>query len=925
MQYFDKSLAQADYHTQDGLIIGTWNGQAAERLNLNKQVHRDDFEKLCNNIHPDTDERLTSRTVKNRTVAEDWTFSVPKSVSIQHAITGDEDIIKAMEGAVKDTMTEIERDTETRVRKDGVYENRRTGNLVWAAYTHDDSRPVEREINGKKIHLPDPQLHQHVVIMNATFDEQEGEWKAVQFRNMVGSIPYYREVFGSRLAGRLQECGYKLERTSQNFEIAGYSRSTIEKFSNRTALIEEIAKEKGITDAAAKAELGAKTRTNKRKGLNGEQLRQFRLSQLDEQELAVIRNAKSIADAGEKKKDVVAAREAVDFAIEHGLARKSVVDHRELVKHALKKGKVSTTKEEIEFAIAGHEKLRSRETENGRIYTNVEAHIEEKKLIAEARIGKGKHRPINSDYEIKNNSLSEEQTKVVKHVLNSTDFITMVNARAGTGKTWSMKEVYQGAKEAGKPFSAFAPSSEASRRVQREDGFKDATTIAELLVNEKRQTEIQNGIIWIDEAGMVGNATLNRTINLAKKHNARILLTGDTRQHNSVERGDAMRILEKYGQIQAATITKNHRQKSEKYREAVEALSKGKMEDGYTQLDRMGAIKESDDLVDVAENVANEYVEAVTSGEKTIVVATTHLQGEWATKRIRDKLREKGQISKEEKTFSVLKNLNLDDAQKKDRIYYQAGNWVEFHQNIKGGFKRGSRHEVEGFGQDGSILVNPGKKGTAKPLPLNEAGKFSVFEKTALHLSEGDQIRISKSGSTIDKHRLENGDLMKVTGFDENGNIKAWTGRKTVTLGRDFGHLTHGYTMTSQKSQGKTVNKVIIMQGSVSGKASSMEQFYVSASRGKFSISVHTDDKEQLLHNIKLSSRRMTAMEVVSEQDNSKGISSTFNKAAQKPKSASELTKDWQQTQATPPETEAEELPAQPPPSPNFEPDSFAL
>src|SRR5690606_36194784 len=214
-----------------------------------------------------------------------------------------------------------------------------------------------------------------------------------------------------------------------------------------------IAKEKGITDAAAKAELGAKTRTNKRKGLNGEQLRQFRLSQLDEQELAVIRNAKSIADAGEKKKDVVAAREAVDFAIEHGLARKSVVDHRELVKHALKKGKVSTTNEELEFAIAGHEKLRSRERETGRIYHNVEAHIEEKKLIAEARIGKGKHRPINPDYEIKNNSLSEEQTKVVKHILNSTDFITMVNARPGTGKTWSMKEVYQGAKEAGKPFS----------------------------------------------------------------------------------------------------------------------------------------------------------------------------------------------------------------------------------------------------------------------------------------------------------------------------------------------------------------------------------------------------------------------------------------------------------------------------------------
>src|SRR5690606_35882607 len=51
--YFDHSLAQADYHTNDGLIEGKWNGQAAERLRLGETVHRDEFEKICHNVNPD--------------------------------------------------------------------------------------------------------------------------------------------------------------------------------------------------------------------------------------------------------------------------------------------------------------------------------------------------------------------------------------------------------------------------------------------------------------------------------------------------------------------------------------------------------------------------------------------------------------------------------------------------------------------------------------------------------------------------------------------------------------------------------------------------------------------------------------------------------------------------------------------------------
>lgn len=931
--YFDHSLAESDYHTQKGQIVGQWNGKGAALLGLSKEVERDDFRKLADNIHPESDKRLTSRTNKNRTVAEDFTFSVPKSVSIQFAITDDQDIVKATNDAVQKTMEEIEKDAMTRVRLDGKYENRPSQNLTWASFIHDDTRPMEQIVNGNKVAVPDPQLHVHNVIVNATFDEEEERWKAVNFRNCVANLPYYRQVFGNHLAQNLQEAGYAVERTSYNFEIAGYDRSTIETFSNRQRIIEETARKKNITDPAAKAALGAKTRSSKRKGLSKEELREYRLSLLSEQELEVINQAKgSVNRASEKNKGLPSAREAVDFAIEHGLSRKSVIEHKELLKHALKYGKVSTTKEQLEFAIAGHEYLRSKETEEGRIYTNVEAHIEEKKLIAESKNGRGKFKPINPNYEIKNQQLTEEQKMAVQHALNSKDFITLITGRAGAGKTWSVKEIAQGIEEAQVNFGAFAPSSQASRKVQREDGFEDATTIAELLVNEKRQDQIANGVIWLDEAGMVGNATLNRVIGLAKKRNARILMTGDTRQHNSVERGDAMRIIEQHGGIETASISQNKRQKSEAYREAVVALSNGQMVDGYTSLDNMGAIKEGEDMDVVKENVADEYIQSIKSQDRTIVIAVTHSQGEAVTQSIREKLKEENRLEQEDKSFVTFRNKSLDDAQKKDDVNYEVGDLVEFHQNVSGGFKRGSRYEVSGFDKEGNVLVKQNDspvKTDGFLLPKEAVNKYSIYQKTDLPIAKGDQIRITKSGFTLDKHRLENGDLMSVKGFTEEGNIQLHTGRKTITVDKDFGHFTHGYAITSQASQGKTVNKVIVMQGSVSGKASSQEQFYVSASRGRFEISVHTDDKELLLHNIQRSSKRMTAMEVAGEIDKNKELKKEFTKASTPTptKSASKVNKDWQQTQADPANdnTEPIEPPTPPPPSPGIEPDAPSI
>ena len=102
-------------------------------------------------------------------------------------------------------------------------------------------------------------------------------------------------------------------------------------------------------------------------------------------------------------------------------------------------------------------------------------------------------------------------------------------------------------REGEKPFY-FAPTSAAVETL-REEGF-DATTVQALFAKDAR-TEKQavgfrvlehlkqrKAVLVVDEAGLLGTEQGAKLFALAEKRNARVILVGDPRQHNSVERGD---------------------------------------------------------------------------------------------------------------------------------------------------------------------------------------------------------------------------------------------------------------------------------------------------------------------------------------------------------------------------------------------------
>ncbi len=141
-------------------------------------------------------------------------------------------------------------------------------------------------------------------------------------------------------------------------------------------------------------------------------------------------------------------------------------------------------------------------------------------------------------------------------------------------------------------------------------------------------------------------------------------------------------------------------------------------------------------------------------------------------------------------------------------------------------------------------------------LPIREQAHFQVYQKKALSLAVGDQVRVTENSFSMEKKRLHNGDLRRVSAIKNSGEI-VLDGK--YTLSAETGNLAHGYCITSHSSQGKTVDCVIIAESEESLSAASLEQFYVSLSRGRHSAVVFTHDKEELIHAVKRLDQRPSA------------------------------------------------------------------
>ncbi|WP_166444498.1 MobF family relaxase [Dyadobacter bucti] len=860
--YFSESLSKADYYINDQELNGRLQGKLAERLSITGPATKDVFHSLADNINPHTGERLTPRTKEERITGYDINFHCPKSVSILHALSKDDHLINAFQESVRETMQDIEADTKTRVRKNGQYDDRQTGELAWADFIHQTARPVEDN-------APDPHLHAHCFVFNATWDDQEKQFKAARFRDIKRDMPYYEARFHKKLSDRLITLGYDIRRTDKSFEVKGVPQRVIDNFSKRTDEIGRVAKEKGITDAKELDNLGARTRSKKQKGLSMAELKAEWKRQI--KELGPDQDDEGdqpVRFAPARQKAPLTPELCVEHALLHKFERASVVQDRRLLEAAYRHsfGDSSVSLDNITKCIEQDKRIIHVREKSKTMCTTRQVLSQEQQMVNLAREGKGKLKPLYIDATaIK---LKGQQAEAVHHVLTTPNRVSIIRGAAGTGKTTLMQEAVSLIEKSGKKVTVVAPTAQASRNVLRQEGFENAETVAKLLTDEKMQAQLANQVLWVDEAGLLGTQDMASLLELTKKQNARLILGGDTRQHSSVIRGDALRILNTVGGIRSAEVSKIYRQKNEYFRSSVEDLSKGDIHSAFQKLDTIGSIRAIDPLKP-NEALVDDYVEAIKAKKTALVVSPTHQQCDQVTEAIRQKLKKTGLIGKKEILATRLSNLNMTEAQKNDWRNFQKGQAVQFSQNTAG-IKRGSIWTVDACSEEGVMIRN--ENGHTAPLPLGKSNCYDIFSKTQIGISKGDAIRITRNGFDQDKNRVNNGQILEVVSVHKKGDLvlRNAISKSTYRLKQDYGHISHAHCVTSHASQGKTVDEVFISQPASTFPATDAKQFYVSVSRARDRARIYTDDKEQLLEHASDLGERQSAMELVSSRNKTK-------------------------------------------------------
>jgi conjugative relaxase-like TrwC/TraI family protein len=851
--YFDEHLSHNDYYTQNETQYGQWLGIGAERLGLRTGdvVTRDVFLRLCDNQHPLTGEQLTPQQFRERRIYFDFVCSPPKSVSILAVTMNDRRIIEAHKQASMMAMRELESFAASRVRKGGIQEQDRvTGNLVGAAFLHTTSRSL------------DPQLHTHFVLFNATWDKKEERWKALQTGDMFGAINYGTAVYRNELSKRLHQIGYSTRRAGSAFEIEGVDAKLIERFSKRSQQRDMAVKrqETKLGRKLTKKEIAHvvhQSRPKKMKGVSDEQVRDQQLGEIGFFEKRSLRRVTRDADGIAKPfAESVTESAAIDHGVAHIFERRSVAPQHKILEAALVNGCGQLDLKQLKCGVQDHPTL----VRVGSEFSTREILTKELSLIHSVNAGIDAVKPIVHRYESPDR-LGPDQRKALTHILTSPDRFTGFRGLAGSGKSTALVELARALCHGGYDAIFCAPTASAADTLRHEVSYLANTmTLQKLLADPNVHRQLSPGsVVVLDEAGAVGLDDMAKLFEVALRKECRVVLSGDTGQHSSVPRGDALRIIEQYSSYRFSELTTIRRQKPAAFREIVELAAAKQTDKAFAKLVELGAVTEvpADDHGGrgrtLYQRAADAYVAATKQGRSALLVSPTWAEIEAVTEKVRESLKADGVISHDENTHGVFDSLSWTVAQKKDARQFEPGQRLRFVRRTKK-FERGETVEVVATLETGLRVRRPDGL-EVDFIPTSAAASFDVGESRELKVAAGDWLLLQANHGK----EFVNGERVQVKRL-AGGAIELADGR-VLPIG--YNTFTHGYAVTSHSSQGKTVDEVLLVASSKSFAAVNREQFYVSISRGRERVHIFTDDSELLARRVTDTHERIAAVELV--------------------------------------------------------------
>ena len=641
--YYEQQVARGldDYYAGRGESPGIWAGSGTEALGLVGVVEDGDLGTLLRGVNPASEEMLRA-PVRERTITVrrldvesgewreeqkrlapvsgfDLVFSCPKSVSLLHALTDDEQVRREVsevhEAAWQAALAYLEREACVVRRGKGGHVREHGEGFVAAAFRHRTSR------------AQDPHLHTHVIVANLARGA-DGEWRALDGEALLKT---YRLAAGYLYEAQLRhELTRRLglswtEPAKGMAELEQVPAEVIRAFSTRRQSLVEHMEALGTEGFAASRVAALATREAKEQvdlprlreqwqaraaehALGRRELHRLvdrnrqRTQEIAAEPLAanlfgrdgltatqttftkpelVCAVAGSLRDGAAVERVLEAAEQLVRFPSVEPLepsaapGRPARFTTRELLR---------VERETLELALAG---------------LDVDAPRADKKILARTLMQSGP-------------ALTGEQRALVHEAASRPDRVVCIIGAAGAGKTTALRVLADAYRESAVPVLGAAPSGRAADELASTTGVASGT-LHRLLLDAHRDGGLPVGsVLVVDEAGMAETRVLAPLLDLVERAEGKAILVGDPHQLPPVGAGGLYPAL--CEQLGAISLVENRRQRDLSERQALARLRAGDPEPYLAHAARAGRLQLADDMTVAKQRLLEEWWQVAQHG-----------------------------------------------------------------------------------------------------------------------------------------------------------------------------------------------------------------------------------------------------------------------------------------------------------------------
>ncbi len=338
-----------------------------------------------------------------------------------------------------------------------------------------------------------------------------------------------------------------------------------------------------------------------------------------------------------------------------------MADERTILRDALRRGFGEAAYAEVRAEFETRRQagdFRSVQTQkyaSGRTFTTPETIAAERANIVHVLEGRNTVAPILSAELAREQAnsrgfLNDSQRNAIEQVLNSTDRIHGLQGLAGTGKTTTLQTIREGAESGGYKVEGFAPTSKAAGQL-REAGI-EATTLQSFLArgqNHPNADPASQHLYILDESSLASSRQMQAFLDKLNPGD-RVLVVGDTRQHQGVEAGRPFQQMQEAG-MQTAQLGRIVRQKDPELLKAVQHLAVGEIEKGIALLAAKDRVTEIPNAQDRVRAIARDYAAAP---ENTIIVSPDNKSRQRINEAVREELLRKGTLAGDGREFRTL-------------------------------------------------------------------------------------------------------------------------------------------------------------------------------------------------------------------------------------------------------------------------------